>query len=156
MKKAKQQIIRQIEGRVEITVHYADSKPDTISLYEQDGKYWIKPAFCNDKEIPKTLFDELVSQFTDEQEFNTDNEVVRSKLKYDRFYDRYYNRIISPSYLRTAETELELNIKEMAEVLQTPYRTYQDWRDGKRRIPGVVGTAVFMLLKYNDKNYGRL
>jgi DNA-binding transcriptional regulator YiaG len=30
-------------------------------------------------------------------------------------------------------------MKEAAEASATPYRTWQDWETGKRRVPGIAG-----------------
>ena len=40
-----------------------------------------------------------------------------------------------------------LNIKKMAEALQTPYRTYQNWELGTRRIPGILIAAIELMEK---------
>jgi DNA-binding transcriptional regulator YiaG len=48
--------------------------------------------------------------------------------------------------LTAARAKLGLNMAEMAMVLKTPYRTYQDWETGKRRIPGICACAVELLL----------
>jgi DNA-binding transcriptional regulator YiaG len=50
--------------------------------------------------------------------------------------------------LREARLRLGLNMRQMAEALETPYRTYQDWELGNRRILGVCNVVVFLLLKY--------
>lgn len=50
--------------------------------------------------------------------------------------------------LREARLRLGLNIKKMAELLETPYRTYQDWELESRRIPGLCAVVVFLLLHY--------
>ena len=87
------QIVRQIEGTVTVKVHFADTYPGYLDLIKQDGKTWIEPAFCIPKRIPSEMFDELAGQFTGEQEFNTDPEVIRSAMKYNEFFDRYYNNL---------------------------------------------------------------
>ncbi|MHC1696885.1 MAG: helix-turn-helix domain-containing protein [Geobacteraceae bacterium] len=48
--------------------------------------------------------------------------------------------------LKTARAKLGLNMTEMAQVLKTPYRTYQDWESGERRVPGICDCAVELLL----------
>lgn len=48
--------------------------------------------------------------------------------------------------LRTIRLKLGLNLKEMSELLSTPYRTYQDWENGNRRIPGVCQEAVYCFM----------
>jgi len=49
--------------------------------------------------------------------------------------------------LKKARENLGLSIREMSELLGTPYRTYQDWELGNRRIPGICETAIFCLLR---------
>ncbi len=49
--------------------------------------------------------------------------------------------------LRKSRLKLGLSIKEMSELLSTPYRTYQDWEHGNRRIPGICGEAVLCFLR---------
>lgn len=92
---ADKQIEDQIIGATRITVTFTDAAPDFLTLYDQLGGKWIKPAFCNPKVIPDDLFNELVEQFAGEaaKQFNTDPEIIRSWMRYDDFYDRYYNNI---------------------------------------------------------------
>lgn len=52
--------------------------------------------------------------------------------------------------LKNARKTLKMNQAAMAVLLDTPYRTYQDWEAGKARIPGVVGVAM-RLLRERDK-----
>lgn len=47
--------------------------------------------------------------------------------------------------LKSARLALGMNQAAMAKLLDTPYRTYQDWEADKARIPGVVGVAVRLL-----------
>ena len=49
--------------------------------------------------------------------------------------------------LETARLALGMNKAEMASRLRTPYRTYQDWEAGRRRIPGICQIAVELLLE---------
>lgn len=49
--------------------------------------------------------------------------------------------------LKVARRALGLNKVEMAQALQTPYRTYSDWESGARRIPGICAIATGLLLK---------
>ena len=51
------------------------------------------------------------------------------------------------SQLKQARLALGLSIAEMAKALNTPYRTYQDWELGNRRVPGIVAVAVEALKK---------
>lgn len=54
---------------------------------------------------------------------------------------------MKPETLKSHRRTLGLNQTEMARRLQTPYRTYQDWERGSRRIPGVCIVAVELLLE---------
>jgi len=54
---------------------------------------------------------------------------------------------MTPAELKDARQKLGLNMAEMAKSLRTPYRTYQEWETGGRRIPGVCAVAVELLLK---------
>lgn len=53
---------------------------------------------------------------------------------------------MTPTELKQARLALGFNLKQMAESLNTPYRTYQDWEGGRRRIPGIVEVAVSSLI----------
>ncbi len=48
--------------------------------------------------------------------------------------------------LKKIREKLGFSIKEMSELLDTPYRTYQDWELGNRRIPGICQVAIECLL----------
>ncbi len=54
---------------------------------------------------------------------------------------------MKPKELKKAREKLGLSIKEMSELLETPYRTYQDWELGNRRIPGICEVAISCLLR---------
>lgn len=53
------------------------------------------------------------------------------------------------SDLKEARQTLGFNIKQMAEALKTPYRTYQDLERGAK-IRGIYEIAVNLLLKSNE------
>ena len=40
--------------------------------------------------------------------------------------------------LREARKAAGLSMKQVAEETNTPYRTWQDWEGGKRRVPGLA------------------
>ena len=88
------QIKHQIEGKITVDVIFPENT-DTIRLYIQriDNKklFFIEPAFCKSKIISEALFNDLVHQFKNEKEFNTDNEKIITELDYDSFFERYYN-----------------------------------------------------------------
>ena len=86
------QISDQIEGKTTIEVIFPNTNPDFLSLYAQDDEFFIEPACCASKKITKNIYKELCDQFTDEQIFNTNPKVIRTKLSYDEFYDMYYNK----------------------------------------------------------------
>ena len=48
--------------------------------------------------------------------------------------------------LKTARRELGMNMAELAKRLNTPYRAYDKWERGERRIPGTCETAIELLL----------
>lgn len=54
---------------------------------------------------------------------------------------------MTPDELEQARLKFELNKKELAIALKTPYRTVQDWFAGNSKIPGAVEVAVQYLLK---------
>lgn len=49
--------------------------------------------------------------------------------------------------LKEARQTLGFNIKQMAEALQTPYRTYQDLELGTTRVRGIYSVAINLLLE---------
>jgi len=53
---------------------------------------------------------------------------------------------MKPEELKKIRENLGFSIKEMSRILDTPYRTYQDWELGNRRIPGICEVAVRCLL----------
>ena len=54
---------------------------------------------------------------------------------------------MTPDELKNIRKSLGFSIKEMSEILETPYRTYQDWELGNRRIPGICEVALYCLLR---------
>ena len=54
--------------------------------------------------------------------------------------------------LKKIRLDMGLNIKKMAEALQTPYRTYQNWELGTRRIPGILIAAIELMEKKNENS----
>ncbi len=49
--------------------------------------------------------------------------------------------------LRAYRISTGFNVKQMAKMLNTPYRTYQDWELGNRKIPGIVDVVISELKK---------
>lgn len=94
-----EQISKQIEGVVSVQVYFADNRDDYVSLIHQkeEGKdrFWVQPAFSKPRRCSEQVYDDLVSQFTDEQRYNTDPEVIRSGMNYDEFMNKYYNDLPS-------------------------------------------------------------
>ena len=58
---------------------------------------------------------------------------------------------MTPNELKRIRKDLGLTQKKMAEFIETPYRTYQDWELGTNKIPGVVAIALKCLKKENKK-----
>jgi len=84
------QIAGQIEGKITINVIFADDCDDIITLYRQNGSAWIMPAFCRAKKIDGAQLCDIVLNL-ESGLFNTDNKILRTKLTYDEFFDKYYN-----------------------------------------------------------------
>jgi amphi-Trp domain-containing protein len=76
-------------------------------------------------------------------------------LNLDEMNPTAYSQM-TPEELKNARVSLGLNMKEMSQLLATPYRTYQDWELGNRRIPGICEVAVFCLLRCRSVLKGRL
>ncbi len=49
--------------------------------------------------------------------------------------------------LKKIREDLGLTQREMSSLLDTPFRTYQDWELGNRRIPGICEVAIDCLLR---------
>ncbi len=54
---------------------------------------------------------------------------------------------MDPKRLKKIREDLGLTQKEMSSLLDTPFRTYQDWELGNRRIPGICEVAIDCLLR---------
>lgn len=54
--------------------------------------------------------------------------------------------------LRETRKTAGLSMKQAAELSGTPYRTWQDWEGGKRRVPGI---AFAWLELYSYRKMGR-
>ncbi|RLJ20783.1 hypothetical protein DJ031_04545 [bacterium endosymbiont of Escarpia laminata] len=90
---ADRQIKRQLTGETVVKILFTDTHPGYISLYNQESGFFIAPPFCETKQITPEIYSELSSKFTNEQEFNTDPEILDSGMTYDAFFDKYYNNI---------------------------------------------------------------
>lgn len=53
--------------------------------------------------------------------------------------------------LKTVRKSWRYSQNEMAEALQTPLRTYQDWESGRGRIPGVICVTLTILKERDEK-----
>ena len=47
------------------------------------------------------------------------------------------------------DRKMLLSIREAAEYSNTPYRTWQDWEGGKRRVPGIAGAWLRLWAERN-------
>ena len=52
--------------------------------------------------------------------------------------------------LRESRRNAGLNMRQAAELAGTPYRTWQDWETGKRRVPGIAGAWLKLYVAMND------
>jgi len=57
---------------------------------------------------------------------------------------------MTSDHLKTVRKSWRYSQSEMAMVLQTPLRTYQDWESGRGRIPGVI-VVTLVILKERDQ-----
>jgi hypothetical protein len=91
-------------GKTAITVYYAGSdEPDYFDLTEQNGKVWLCLARSHDRRITPAIEKEIRAMFTDEQEGNTDPEVIRTDLDRESFLGRYYEpMLMNPATGRVA------------------------------------------------------
>ncbi|MEJ1489692.1 MAG: hypothetical protein RPU72_15255 [Candidatus Sedimenticola sp. (ex Thyasira tokunagai)] len=85
------QIKRQILGETVVEIRYTDTDPDFLSLYDDENGYYIEPAFCAIKKITENMYKDLINQFTDNQVYNTDPEIIDSNMTFDEFNNKYYN-----------------------------------------------------------------
>ncbi len=53
--------------------------------------------------------------------------------------------------LKKIRNDLGMTQKALAEALNTPFRTLQDWEYGKRRIPGILEITLECLKKKGAK-----
>ena len=51
---------------------------------------------------------------------------------------------------REARKAAGLSMKQAAEYSNTPYRTWQDWEGGKRRVPGIAFSWLELWEKSNQ------
>ena len=49
--------------------------------------------------------------------------------------------------LRETRKAAGLSMKQAAEYSNTPYRTWQDWENGKRRVPGIADAWLGLYAK---------
>ena len=98
------QIKDQVEGKYGIELKFGDGVEDVIELYSQGNKFWISPRFIHHfvkynqfrnekaKRISKADFQKIMKM----SNLKIDGDVRRgkgkTKLTYDEFFDRYYNK----------------------------------------------------------------
>jgi hypothetical protein len=91
-----QQIYNQLLRKTDVKVFFKNKERnfvEFISLYQLSDNVTcaIKIHFFPIRKITQAQYDDLISQFTDEQQFNTDPEVIRTSLGYDEFMNAYFN-----------------------------------------------------------------
>ncbi len=58
---------------------------------------------------------------------------------------------MTPAQLKTIRKTVRLSQVELAEMLQTSVRTYQDWEGGRGRIPGIMAVTLGLLMERDEK-----
>ena len=87
-----QQIAQQIEGMTRVSLHTADfNYPESFELYLQGDQAWVRPLASQYISVPLSVAQWISEQFTDEQQFNTDPEVIR----FSGTYDQFWNHVLS-------------------------------------------------------------
>jgi len=88
------QLHGQIEGRIDVAVNFLSAtkgkspQSTEIKLYSQDEKHWVSHGI-DYKRITREIYDTLTRQFSGEQEFNTDPEIINTELSYCEFLSKY-------------------------------------------------------------------
>lgn len=65
-------------------------------------------------------------------------------------------RIMIARELKEARLRLGLTQHEMAEAMNTPFRTYQDWEGERRRVPGICSIVVRCIERSQRKRKKKL
>jgi DNA-binding XRE family transcriptional regulator len=58
---------------------------------------------------------------------------------------------MTPEQLKTTRISWKYSQAEMAELLHTKLRTYQDWEAGKGRIPGLTAALLGLFLERDQR-----
>jgi transcriptional regulator with XRE-family HTH domain len=58
---------------------------------------------------------------------------------------------MTPEKLKTIRKTWNYSQPEFAELLGTKLRTYQDWEQGKSRIPGIIGLTLVLLRDRDER-----
>lgn len=87
------QIVDQIENKETFEVHFLDTYEGYINIYYQNNIFYIEPAFCVFKILPKELYEKIKSMIVDDRVFNTDKRKIISGTTYDTFFNNFYNKL---------------------------------------------------------------
>jgi len=49
---------------------------------------------------------------------------------------------MNPEELRELRKAAGLSMRDAARIFDTPYRTWQGWETGERRVPGIAGVVL--------------
>jgi len=63
---------------------------------------------------------------------------------------------MTPIELKTVRISWGYSQGELARLLKTPLRTYQDWESGKGRIPGIMLTTLGLLKERDERITARI
>ncbi len=88
---ATKQIKNKIEGKTVLNMLFTDAEAEIINLYEQTDGYYIKPVFKKTKKLSRDKYLEIINFPQSNTKFCTDIPDTDSNMKYDEFFNNYYN-----------------------------------------------------------------
>lgn len=126
------QIKQQIEGEYFINILHSDlDTREGITLTEQDGKYWIKPIFKQEKKIDRFDFEAICNMSenfianTETRDFEAD-----TFLTYDEFMHKFYNTRKSESLESYISMNFNSNLR-FANLQNVKAPQVTQWKDKK-------------------------
>lgn len=58
---------------------------------------------------------------------------------------------MEPSELTELREKVGLTMADCARLFQCPYRTWQNWENGERRVPPMAGVVLELYIKSEEK-----
>lgn len=91
---AKNEIKKQIEGKIYVLAIFTDIEPEIMSLYDQGQTHcFLEPSFCRPHRLERKFYEEILSMKIGE-DFDDDLGeiiIIETKMSYDQFFEKYYN-----------------------------------------------------------------